>query len=113
MSSSWREQPIRRVLAVRLDSLGDVLMTGPSFRAIKETFKDSHLTLLTSDSGSEAAALLPEVDECWTYNAPWLKGTPKNPSGVDSEIVKKIENGAFDAAIIFTVFSQNPLPSAL
>ena len=42
---------VRRVLAVRLDALGDVLMTGPAIRALRESAPARHVTLLTSPPG--------------------------------------------------------------
>ena len=42
----------RRILAVRLDTLGDVLMTTPALRALKEGCPGGHVTLLTSSAGA-------------------------------------------------------------
>ena len=61
----------RRVLVVRLDNLGDVLMTGPVFRALREALPDAELVLLGSPGGSAAAALLPWVDRVETLRAVW------------------------------------------
>jgi ADP-heptose:LPS heptosyltransferase len=52
----------REVLCVRLDTMGDVLMTGPALRALREAAPGRRLTLLTSAPGAAAAALMPEVD---------------------------------------------------
>ncbi len=70
--ADWREA--RRVLAVRVDSLGDVLMTTPAFAAIKAS-TGARLRLLTSASGAEAARLAPDVDDVLVYDAPWMKAT--------------------------------------
>ncbi|CAN5232165.1 N/A [soil metagenome] len=104
----------RRILAVRLDTLGDVLMTTPAFRALKESGPGRHLTLLTSPSGAGAARLIPEVDDVVVYRAPWMPVTP-GPSGreADLRMVDRLRRGRFDAAVVFTVYSQNPLPAAL
>src|SRR5881394_3971607 len=64
---------VRRTLAIRLDAAGDVLMTTPALRALRARDPASRLTLLTSSSGAEVAALLPEVDEVIAYDAPWMK----------------------------------------
>ena len=39
MKSAW--SLVRRLLAVRLDSLGDVLMTTPALRALRESRRSS------------------------------------------------------------------------
>ncbi len=44
----------RHVLCVRLDALGDVLMTTPAIRAVKEGRPDRRVTLLTSAAGAAA-----------------------------------------------------------
>jgi lipopolysaccharide heptosyltransferase II len=102
------------VLCVRLDALGDLLMTTPALRALKESRPGRRLTLLTSPSGAEAAALLPDVDEVLVYGAPWMKATaPRADPRPDFAMIDRLRRGSFDAAAIFTVYSQNPLPSAL
>jgi lipopolysaccharide heptosyltransferase II len=101
----------RRLLAVRLDTIGDVLMTTPALRALRG--RDGHVTLLTSPTGAEAARLVPEVDDVIVYEAPWLKATPPDPPpDRDLAMVEELRRRRFDAAAIFTVYSQNPLPAA-
>jgi lipopolysaccharide heptosyltransferase II len=102
------------VLAVRLDAMGDVLMTGPALRAIKSSRPSRRVTLLTSPSGAEAASLLPMIDVVVDYDAPWMKSTPlREDSRPDLAMVERLRSAGFDAAVIFTVYSQNPLPSAM
>ena len=104
----------RRVLAVRLDALGDVLMTTPALRALKAGGAGRHLTLLTSNAAASVARLVPEVDEVVAHDVPWMKATPPRADGaVDRALVARLRRGRFDAAVIFTVYSQNPLPAAL
>jgi lipopolysaccharide heptosyltransferase II len=104
----------RRVLAVRLDALGDVLMTTPALHAIRGIRPHRHLTLLTSASGAAAARLVDDVDDVIVYDAPWLKATaPRTDSRQDLAMAARLRLARFDAAVIFTVYSQNPLPAAL
>lgn len=114
MAIDERWQRAERILCVRLDTLGDVLMTTPALRALKETRPGRHLALLTSGAGAAAAGLVPEIDETIVYDAPWLKATaPRRDSQPERDMAERLRCGRFDAAVIFTVFSQNPLPSAL
>jgi lipopolysaccharide heptosyltransferase II len=102
------------VLAVRLDTIGDVLMTTPAIRALKEARPGRRVTLLTSHSGAAVAALVPEIDDVMVYDAPWLKATPpRADSSRDHEMAELLRARALDSAIIFTTFSQSPLPAAL
>jgi lipopolysaccharide heptosyltransferase II len=104
----------RRLLAVRLDAMGDVLMTTPALRAIRATLPDVHLALLTSEAGAAVADRIPEVDEVLVAGVPWMKAAAEAGS-VDAmrELVDRLRGGAFDGAIVFTVFSQSPLPAAM
>ena len=108
----WRRA--RRVLCVRLDQLGDVLMTTPAIRALKESGAGRRITLLTSSGGAAVARLVPEVDEVLVYDSPWMKATaPRPDAGPDFAMIERLRAGSFDAAAIFTVYSQNPLPAAM
>jgi lipopolysaccharide heptosyltransferase II len=101
------------ILAIRLDSLGDVLMTGPALSALKRARPGRRLTLLTSATGATAGSLIPEVDEVLVHDAPWMKAAPgRHDSQSDVALVECLRERRFDAAVIFTVFSQNPLPAA-
>jgi hypothetical protein len=56
---------------------------------------------------------VPEVDEVLVYDSPWMKATaPRADSRLDLEMIERLRAAAFDAAAIFTVYSQNSLPAA-
>jgi lipopolysaccharide heptosyltransferase II len=104
---------VENVLCIRLDTIGDVLMTTPAIRALKESHPSRRITLLTSSAGAATASLVPEIDEVIVYDAPWLKATsPRIDSRPEYEMADRLRQLQFDAAVIFTVYSQNPLPSA-
>lgn len=104
---------VRRLLAVRLDGAGDVLMTVPALRALKDATPGRHLALLTSPAGAAVARLIPEVDEVIEYVSPWMKPPALPQPDEHLEMAGRLRRGEFDAAVIFTVYSQSPLPSAL
>lgn len=109
---NWRQA--RNILCVRLDSLGDVLMTTPAIRALRESVAGRRMTLLTSSSGAAVAALIPEIDDVIIYDAPWMKATvPRDDSRHEYAMVEYLRSAHFDAAVIFTVYSQNPLPAVM
>jgi lipopolysaccharide heptosyltransferase II len=103
----WSDE-VRNVLCVRLDGLGDVLMTTPAIRALRETL-GCRITLLTSRSGAALAGMVPEIDDVIVFSAPWMK---PEASRTDRALITQIARRRFDAAAIFTVYSQNPLPAA-
>lgn len=99
---------------MRLDTLGDVLMTTPALRALKDSGPGRSITLLTSPRGAEVAPFIPEVDEVIPYDAPWMPSAgERTGSERDLELAAELRRRRFDAAVIFTVYSQNPLPAAL
>jgi ADP-heptose:LPS heptosyltransferase len=108
--SSWSE--CRHILCVRADNMGDVIMTGPAMRAMKETF-GWHITLLTSSAGAPICDYLPEVDDVIVNDVPWVKTeVSANPENIGN-LIDVLRGRMFDGAIIFTVYSQSALPAAL
>ncbi|HYN89193.1 MAG TPA: glycosyltransferase family 9 protein [Ardenticatenaceae bacterium] len=105
--SSWSEA--RNILAVRLDNIGDVVMLGPALRAVKESTPGTRITLLASPAGATGAPLLPWIDDLIVWRSLWqdLGHLPFDPAR-EWELVKLLAERAFDAALIFTSFSQTP-----
>jgi len=91
--------------------MGDVIMSSPAFRALKESFQCS-ITVLTSSMGSSIARMIPEVDDVIVFDVPWVKLQSGDSNDVRN-MVQVLKSQRFDAAIIFTVYSQSPLPAAL
>ena len=102
----------RHALLARLDSEGDVLLTGPAVRAVAAGARK--VTLLAGPRGHAAAALLPGVDELVVHHAAWIDAEPEP---VDREetlaFVDDLAARGIDEAAIFTSFHQSPLPLAL
>jgi len=91
--------------------MGDVIMSSPAMRALKETF-GSRITLLTSPAGAIVAPYLSCIDDVIVAPLPWVKS-----DGMDSAallaLADDLRGRAFDAAVIFTVYSQSALPAAM
>jgi lipopolysaccharide heptosyltransferase II len=105
---------MRSILAVRLDGIGDLLMTSPALRALKEAGEARSLTLLTSPAAAAAARELPFIDEVIPFVAPWMKSaetTPVSPIAT-TRLIDRLRERAFDGAVVFTVFTQSALPAA-
>lgn len=108
---------VRNILAIRLDSMGDVLMTGPALAAIRDTSPHARITVLTSHAGALAVPHLGIADETLIYSAPWVAGNVHEEMGEDlgrseAALIASLAALRFDAAIVFTVCTQSPLPAA-
>ena len=104
----------RRIVAVRLDNLGDVLVTTSALHGIKASLPEARLTLLASPVGAQAGRLNADVDEVVVYQAPWMDPWGKLPQDLDREhqALQALRERQFDGAIIFTSFHQSALPAA-
>jgi ADP-heptose:LPS heptosyltransferase len=100
------------VLAVRLDSAGDVLLTGPAIRAL--VAGADRVTLLCGSRGREAAALLPGPSAILEHTAAWIdpEPAPVDAAALD-RLVAELRALDVDAAVVFTSHHQSPLPTAL
>jgi lipopolysaccharide heptosyltransferase II len=106
----------RNILVVRVDNLGDVVMTTPAIGAIKHSSPAARLTLLGSKAGAAALKHIPSLDDAIVYDAPWTKGTAHGMgrgAQVDKRLINELTRRGFDAAVIFTVCTQSALPAAL
>jgi ADP-heptose:LPS heptosyltransferase len=107
-------KPDGHVLVVRLDNIGDVVMLGPALRAIRANLPHASITLMATPGGSQAAPLLPWIDDVMIHRVLWqdISGTwPLDPAR-ELALVDEIRQRQFDAAIIFTSFTQSPHPPA-
>ncbi len=103
----------RTALIARLDNAGDVLLQGPLVRAVAHAA--DRVVFLAGPAGVEAAALLPGVDEVWTWSCPWIAPAPA--PAVDAAelagLTERVAALAPDEALISTSYHQSPLPLAL
>lgn len=112
MEDRW--QACRKVLVVRLDNLGDVLLATPAIHAVRQFLPDARITLLTSPTGAQVEGLVPDLDDVIAYRAPWMdpdRTLVMDPSREASTIAMLRRRG-FDGAIIFTSFHESSLPAA-
>ncbi|MCU1574526.1 MAG: glycosyl transferase [Micrococcaceae bacterium] len=102
----------RRVLVARLDSMGDVLLTGPAVRAVAATA--DRVIFLAGPRGAAAARLLPGVDEVLEWSCPWIGDPPVAATAAHlAELSALLTTARADQAVILTSFHQSPLPLAL
>ena len=103
-----------RILLVRLDNIGDVVLLSAAIREIDRACPRARLTLLTTPAGASVAPLLPWIDDVIVHRPIWqdLHGDPGLGTESERRLVGDLSARAFDAAFIFTSFSQSPEPAA-
>ncbi len=109
--AAWRNAS--NILCIRLDSLGDVLMCTPALRALGQARPGRTVTLLTSPAAARAAPYIPELDGVISHAVPWMKHGVDADSLRDHDLIRQLAACQFDAAVIFTSYSQSALPAAL
>ncbi|GAA0312522.1 glycosyltransferase family 9 protein [Kineococcus aurantiacus] len=106
-----------RILAVRLDSDGDVLMTGPAIAALRhgpDGTAASRVDVLAAPPGAAAARLLPGVDDVLVADVPWSGYHPPAPDAPALRaLVDVVREGRYDEVVVFTSYHQSALPMAL
>ena len=89
-------------------------MLGPAVRALRTAFPASQITLLASPAGAQAAPLLPWIDDVFVHRPVWQDVGSRLPFSPQREeaLVAALRERGFDAAFLFTSFSQSPYPPA-
>ena len=99
------------LLCIRADNMGDVIMSTPAIRALKQTF-GCGITVMTSKMGQHAVPFIREVDDLMVCDLPWAGHKKNNAAGLQ-HLVEEMSDRSFDGVVIFSVYSQSSLPAAL
>src|SRR5258708_1612776 len=97
-----RPATVSRILALRLERIGDLLMTAPAIGALKAGFPGATLDLAVGSWNRELAAALRAVDRVETLDAAWLSrtGDGLGPLGV-ARAASRWRSRRYDIAVNF------------
>ena len=103
-----------RILLVRPDNVGDVVLLAAAIRAIREAHRDAVIGLLASPAGATAVPLLPWVDEVLVEQVVWQDAStsPIFDPKRELEFIERLRRGRWDAMVVFTSFSQTAFGAA-
>jgi heptosyltransferase-3 len=62
----------KRILLIRLEHIGDVLLATPTYRALRKRFPHARIDILVREYTAELVRRNPNIDRVITWNAPWL-----------------------------------------
>jgi len=98
-------KPIKSVLLIRLDHLGDVLLTTPAIKSLKKQFPHARLTMIVKGWSYEAIRNSPHIDKIIIFNPFWSisseEGTKTEGVGGMYQLVHTLRRERFDLAIDF------------
>lgn len=92
-------EKINKILVVRIDRLGDIAMSTPAFKAIRDVFPHSHITLLAARMSRDLVEAMPTFDRIIYFDAPWVV---KKQGGAIKRLlktIKKLRKEKFDLAV--------------
>ncbi len=85
-------QDIRRILCIRVDRVGDMVLSTPAFQALREALPQAHITVMASPANAPILECNPHVDEVVIYDR--LARLPKK-----IEQLLQMRSRRFDLAI--------------
>lgn len=93
---------IRRILVIKLRHIGDVLLTSPVFRALKETFPEAEVSILVNRGTEEVLSGNPFIKDIITFDreikkAPFIKKYTE-----EKRFLKEIRKRRFDMTVDLT-----------
>src|SRR5687767_15168284 len=96
-SMSWKD--CKNLLCVRLDNMGDLLMSAPAITSLKESLH-CKITVLTSSMAEPIAPYIPAIDEVIVFDVPWVKNDYDINEDNFQRIVETLKQRNFDGAVI-------------
>ncbi len=93
---------IKKILAVRLDPLGDVIMTMPAIRALGREFPDWQIDFLTSSECAPLVENFPGIHELLSFKKDWFRHKPSAATWREARLlISELRARRYDLAIDF------------
>jgi heptosyltransferase-3 len=93
---------IHRILVIKLRHIGDVLLTVPVFRALRENFPDAHLAALVNSGTEEVLTGNPLIDEIIVFERKIKKLSFWRKYFREVSFLKKIRHSGIDMTVDLT-----------
>lgn len=95
---------IKKILLIRLDHIGDVLLTTPAIRGIRKRYPKAHISCMAGSWSRDILIDNPDIDELILYDAPWFKRGGLNGRGGIIDLFKfafRIRRRRYDLSVDF------------
>ncbi|MFN3480645.1 MAG: putative lipopolysaccharide heptosyltransferase III [Thermodesulfovibrionales bacterium] len=93
---------IRRILVIKLRHIGDVLLTSPVFRALKETFPEAEVSVLVNGGTEEVLSGNPFIKEIITFDREIKKAPFVERYKEEIRFLREIRKRSFDMTVDLT-----------
>jgi|TARA_B100001971_G_scaffold191956_1_gene195837 predicted lipopolysaccharide heptosyltransferase III len=93
----FNKAKIKNILIIRIDEIGDVVLTTPVLRALKEEFPNSKIDVLVKEGTKELLKHNPNVNNRIICEKEWLRNKLNFPYFLS--LAKKLKNNKYDLVI--------------
>jgi lipopolysaccharide heptosyltransferase II len=98
----YSKDKIKRILVIRADRIGDVVLSTPTVRALRENFPESFIGFLTTSYTMELIIENRDIDELIVYER-------RATIFQKCEFIKKLKRYKFDLAVILSPYFESAL----
>jgi heptosyltransferase II len=90
---------IKRILLIRLDDIGDVILATPAIRNLKELFPSARIDMLVKSSTKDILLNNPCINRTWVFDPFWMRST--KPSGLIHLVglIQQLRKEKYDLAV--------------
>ena len=103
--TAWIPDDVKRILFIKLSSLGDIVLTTPVLSSIKKKWPNAEITYLVETEGEPLIRHNPDIDEVVIFNRGRAESyLPFHPFKALTEVlsaIKKLRKKKFDIAFDF------------
>jgi ADP-heptose:LPS heptosyltransferase len=92
----------KRILLIRLEHIGDVLLTTPAFRALRKRFPNAQIDVLVREFTAPVLKGNKNISNVIVWNAPWLSNIGKKDTWSSvRKMILRLRKNKYDLAIDF------------
>lgn len=93
---------MKSILILKMRNIGDVLLTVPTIRAIRDTFPNAYIAALVNKGTEDMLTGNPLLDDVIVYNRKIKRMSPLNKLRSEARFVKRLRSGHFNMTIDLT-----------
>lgn len=93
---------VNKILVIKLRHIGDVLLTVPVFRALRENFPDAHITAFINSGTEDVLTDNPLIDEIIVFDRNIKRTNPAKKYLMELSFLKDIRRKGFDMTVDLT-----------